>query len=125
MVQIVLAEDDSQERTLYRKFLKNESFTIFEAETGEEAIRIVREKKADILITDILMPSMNGLEVIASLKQESPKTKIIAISGGNTATDPADGLKMASILGAIRTLRKPFSREELKQAVACTINSEL
>jgi len=121
MVRIVLAEDDFQERLLYKKFLQNESFTIYEAENGEDAIRIMKEKKADILITDILMPELNGLEAMASLLQERPQAKIIAISGGNIATDPIEGLKLASRLGARRILRKPFSREALKQAVAGTL----
>lgn len=118
MIQIVLAEDDVQERRLYKKFLKNDNLTVYEAESGSEAIRIVKEKKADILITDILMPGMNGLEVIASLKQDLPEIKVIAISGGNIAMDPADGLKLASTLGAVQILRKPFTREALKEAVS-------
>ena len=71
----------------------------------------------DLVITDIIMPEMEGLEVIIGLRKEFPDLKIIGMSGG-ARLQPGDYLNLACALGANRTtLTKPFEREELLEAV--------
>ena len=123
MIKIVLAEDDVQERQLYEKFLLKIFPFVRTVSSGKEAISTILSINADILITDILMPDINGLEVIAYLMGKMPNLKIIAISGGNIATDPNDGLALASKLGAKRILKKPFTRDEFNQTVTSTISA--
>ena len=71
---------------------------------------------ADLLITDIVMPEKEGLEVLMELRKRQPPVKIIAISGGgrNSATDY---LPIAKLMGASKVLAKPFSNDVLVAAI--------
>ncbi len=78
---------------------------------------IVKAGKIDLVITDILMPVMDGIEFIKALKRLSPRTPIIAISGGGGSTPAAHSLKRAEMLGAEKILFKPFAPPELIDCV--------
>jgi CheY-like chemotaxis protein len=69
------------------------------------------------VITDILMPDGDGIEVIRALKKAQPHVRIIAVSGGGRHLEASECLKLASGLGAHGVLRKPFRREELLRLV--------
>jgi CheY-like chemotaxis protein len=71
---------------------------------------------ADVIVTDIFMPEQDGLETIRELRRESPRVKIVAISGGDS-TGRLDLRKEAEIFGASRTLPKPFDPAELLKVV--------
>lgn len=71
----------------------------------------------DMVITDILMPDGDGLEVITELKRAQPSVRIIAMSGGGHHLRAAECLKFATGLGAHGLLLKPFKREQLLEAV--------
>ncbi len=68
------------------------------------------------MITDIIMPEMDGIETIMALRREFPEVKIIAISGGSRI-GPREFLNLARVLGAHRTLHKPFALQDMMQAV--------
>ena len=87
-----------------------------QATNGREALQRVALTPYDLVITDILMPEQDGLEVIKELRRAFPTVKIIAISGGGLF-DKASALKCATLLGAHRTLAKPFGPEELLGAM--------
>lgn len=84
----------------------------------------------DVVITDILMPDVEGLETIKRLRELNPSVAIIAMSGGahsrhsNPQARPGiDVLKYADVFGASRTLQKPFTRSELLEAVDACLQS--
>lgn len=87
------------------------------ANNGREALRIIETRDITLLITDIFMPEMEGLELISKVRNLSPSTKIIAISGGGMLGD-LQYLEFAKKLGRAQTLAKPFSKEELLSAIS-------
>jgi CheY-like chemotaxis protein len=76
----------------------------------------VTRRPPDLIVTDIVMPNMEGLEVILALRKSHPAIPIIAVSGGGALKDQ-DYLDFAAKLGAAATLTKPFRREELLRLV--------
>ena len=86
------------------------------AVNGDEALAHASHKNFDLVITDIIMPSKDGIEVIIALRKAQPTAKIIAISGGGRL-NAKDYLGIAQKLGAAATLSKPFSGSELVASV--------
>ena len=87
-----------------------------EAPDGQEGLERYRENPADVVITDIIMPHIEGIETIHTLKQEYPDVKIIAISGGGEI-DKKTLLTWAAKIGAQGVLAKPFKSKEIVDAV--------
>jgi YesN/AraC family two-component response regulator len=83
---------------------------------GGEALRLLAAWSIDLVITDILMPDKDGLEVIGELRRRNPEIKVLAYSGGFSRPD-FDVLMTAKALGAHATLPKPFSMSEILSAV--------
>jgi YesN/AraC family two-component response regulator len=116
MARILIIEDDTRVRETYCLILEQAGYEVVTATDGKEGMRVFREKSPDLVITDIIMPEKEGLEVIRELKRDFPEVKIIAISGGGYA-QPEDYLKTAKLFGAMCTLTKPIEQEELLEAV--------
>ena len=87
---------------------------VMEAPNGREGLRQFRQTPTALVITDLLMPDMDGLEVTMALHRESPTVKIIALTGGSGEQNFLDAAKL---LGAHRTMNKPISIADLLQAV--------
>jgi YesN/AraC family two-component response regulator len=85
-----------------------------QANSGREGLHLARIATPDLVITDVLMPEVDGLEVTMALHRESPTTRIIVLSGGHGDMDFLDA---AEQLGAHRTLRKPLVLNDLLNAV--------
>ncbi len=105
--EILIVDDEEQMRLALRRMLEKEGYSVREAENGDKAIRAHREKQADLIITDIIMPD----------KGEFPGVKIFAMSGGGK-NSPDQYLRMAKGLGVDRVFIKPFNREDILSAVA-------
>ncbi len=101
---------------MIREMLESEGDSVSETPNGSVAIWLHKEKPADLIITDLVMPEKEGIEIIQEIKRDFPKVKIIAISGGGTG-DAGQYLDMAKTMGADNTLAKPFEKEELLKAV--------
>lgn len=110
--RILVIEDDQQMRKLYKIKLSEQGYDIVEASNGNEGLRRFRECLPDLVITDLVMPEKEGIEMIMQIKTESPEAKIIAISGGG-ANQPGVYLKIAKSLGAQKTFAKPVDWPEL------------
>ncbi len=123
MARILLIEDEEMVRYSLRCALENDGHEVFEATDGEDGVTRFRElaaapNPADIVITDILMPKKHGYDAISEIRDISPDTKIIAISGGGGGEfDPKAFINMSGFLGADKILAKPFSSEEFLAAV--------
>jgi DNA-binding response OmpR family regulator len=116
MARILVVEDDEQVRTMLCMTLDWAGYDAHGAPDGNVAIRMQRERPADLVVTDLIMPDKEGLEMIMDLRREWPRTKIIAISGGGRV-GPGNYLSQALHLGAARAISKPFGREELLGAI--------
>lgn len=116
-MKILIIDDDIQIRKVIRKSLEREGHSVIEATNGVEGIETYRKQPTDLVITDIIMPEKEGIETIKDISREFPGIKIIAMSGGSHHLAPTLMLEVARCLGAIRTLTKPFTYEELIEAV--------
>jgi CheY-like chemotaxis protein len=115
--RILVIDDEDLIRELVKEMLEAEGYVVSTAANGKEGVRLYRMELSDLVITDIFMPEMEGLETIRELQRVSPTVKIIAISGGGEK-GMLSFLSYAKRFGALRTLEKPFSRQELITTVA-------
>lgn len=81
MESILIIDDEPQIRSMIRLILERSGYTVIEASDGIEGIRRFREKPADLIITDLIMPNKDGIGMIIELKKEFPDVKIVAMSG--------------------------------------------
>jgi YesN/AraC family two-component response regulator len=123
MQSILIIDDEPQIRSMIRLILERSGYSVIEASDGIEGIRLFREKPADLIITDLIMPNKDGIGMIIELKKEFPEVKIVAMSGGGL-NRPEGYLRGAQKLGAACTLSKPINRQELLRAVKDTLKSE-
>jgi CheY-like chemotaxis protein len=110
--RILVIDDEDLIRELVKEMLEAEGYVVSTAANGKEGVRVFRKELPDLIITDIFMPEMEGLETIRELQRVSPNVKIIAISGGGEK-GMLSFLSHAKRFGALRALEKPFSRLEL------------
>jgi DNA-binding NtrC family response regulator len=120
METILIIDDETQIRSMVRLILERAGYTVIEAQDGIEGIRAFREKPADLILTDLIMPNKDGIGMIIELKKEFPAVKIIAMSGGGL-NRPEGYLRGAQKLGAACTLSKPLNRNDLLRAVRDTL----
>ena len=112
MTRILIIDDEESILFLLREILQSAGHELHEASDGAVGLELFRQKRPELVITDIFMPEWDGLEVIRALKREYPTVKIIAMSGGGSS-GALMYLKISQLLGADRILRKPFLRQEL------------
>ncbi len=116
MARILVIDDDSPVRMIIRRMLEAEGHEVVEAVDGESGVKTFRQNPTDLIITDIVMPKKEGLEIIRELRQEFPDVKIIAISGGGKVQG-RHYLELAKKLGAAYTFEKPFTWKQLTNTV--------
>jgi CheY-like chemotaxis protein len=116
MRKILVIDDDDQMRAMMVAMLDRAGFQVLEAADGKQGLRLCEHTAVDLVITDVIMPEMEGLEVIMGLKKKFRDMRIIAISGG-ARMQPQGYLNLAAKLGADRTFTKPFDRSEFLMAV--------
>jgi len=116
MARILLIDDDDELRGMLRATLVYFGHTVIEARDGKEGLALFADAAADLVITDIVMPEKEGLEILMALTGREPPVKIIAISGGGRV-NAKDCLRVAQQLGAAKVLAKPFSNEVLIEAI--------
>jgi len=121
MARILVIDDEDIVRHMLRTVLELQGYEVIEAKHGKEALQLQQISPPELVITDILMPENDGIEVILALRRQAPKLKVIAMSGGGRFKQ-ADALETAELLGAVATLRKPFNLalviETVKRALA-------
>jgi two-component system KDP operon response regulator KdpE len=116
VARILVIDDDPQIRRMLRRGLEGEGHEVLEARNGREGLRLHHAAHAEIVITDILMPDQDGVEVLLALRTEVPRPKVIAMSGGDRLGH-VTSLESAAPLGAFATLRKPFELGTMLAAV--------
>jgi DNA-binding response OmpR family regulator len=115
-VRVLVIEDDEHFRDLTLRWFESYGIEAEGAANGARGLALQRRRPADVIVTDIFMPEMEGIETIHDLRKEFPQAKIIAMSG----RDPMakfDVFQVARELGAAKTFKKPFRFEELVAAV--------
>ena len=125
MVRILVVDDDRSVAYSIKTLLEYEGFDVAVAEDGGSAIVAAQAALYDVVIVDIFMPGMDGLETIAALRRDQPDLPIIAISGFTLRDQEApltDVLAKAMHLGASCTLHKPFRRRDILDAVTACLD---
>ncbi len=113
---ILVIEDDSSIRNAINTLLSRKGYTVIEANHGREGLAILEDFGVDLVITDIFMPNMDGLEVIRNIRKKNKELRVIAISGGGQM-HLTESLRWAAAFGADKTLNKPIKHTELLDAV--------
>jgi DNA-binding response OmpR family regulator len=121
--RICLIEDDKPLRTALARYLTRTGYEVVEAEHGRKALEAMAVKSVDLVITDMIMPEMDGVETLVALRRDYPKVKIIAITGGGIRT-AEQYLQLAQMLGAHKTFAKPLVPQELLAAISSLIGAE-
>lgn len=109
MFRILVAEDDHAIRTLITTKLKQENYTIYTAENGEESLSVMEKHQVDLLISDIMMPVMGGYSLVKALRETKHTLPILII----TAKSQLESLEEAFTLGVDDYMVKPIRLEEL------------
>ena len=114
MARILVIDDQESMRLLLRHVLEGAGHEVLEASNGRLGLAVYREQSADLIITDILMPEMNGLDLMLELTRSFLNVKVIVMTGDREGTERLD---KAKLLGACQTFQKPFEMKELLCAV--------
>ncbi|MBM4125725.1 MAG: response regulator [Nitrospira sp.] len=119
MASILIVDDEESIRTLLRKILEADGHQIREATNGEVGLTLYRESPADLVITDILMPERDGMDITLELTREFLDAKVIAMTG---ATGDQNFLNVAKLFGARRVIKKPFTVDSIRRLVRYTLD---
>ena len=114
---ILLVDDEESIRKMVRAVLGEEEYAFTEASNGVEALEIMETQSFDLILTDVIMPDCDGIELVMSVRKKLPDIKVIVMSGGGRVR--ADHyLNLAEKLGAARVFEKPFNTAELRETVS-------
>lgn len=114
MATIMVIDDETSIRALLRGVLEKAGHRVMEAHDGREALALYHKSRPDLVIMDLLMPEVDGLEATLQLSREYVDTKIIAMTG---AQGDRNFLDVAKLFGACRAFEKPFDLQQMLHAV--------
>ena len=114
MARILVIDDHESIRQLLCTVLERAGHTVTEAPDGRQGLALYRAQPVDLVVTDLHMPELNGLDLILELTRVFLHAKVIAISGTH---DPELSLDKAKLLGARQTLQKPFTMDAFLKIV--------
>jgi CheY-like chemotaxis protein len=115
-MRVLLIDDEQMVRKVVRKMLERSGHDVTEAENGRFGLEQLKRGSFDLVMTDIIMPEVEGIEVVMTVGQQYPSTRTIAMSGGGR-TGNVDFLDVAAKLGASAALQKPFTCADLLKAI--------
>ena len=110
---ILLVDDEEGIRKVLSISLEDCGYRVSTAQNGEEALRIFRQVQPQIVLTDIKMPGMDGIELLQRIKEESPDTEVIMITGYATVEVAREALGK----GAFDFIAKPFKPNDLREVI--------
>ncbi len=117
MAHILIVDDETSVIVVLREMLTRLGYSVVSASEATQALGLVSLGYVDLVITDLVMPNMSGVELIIELKRRVPSLKIIAISGGSLEEGPDGYLSRAQKVGVDRCLKKPFMLNTLSAMV--------
>ncbi len=113
---ILVIDDDKLMCLALAKILTSAGYNVVQACDGDEGLKLYRAQAFDLVITDLIMPDKEGIQIIRELRKENSSIRIIAMSAGGRG-GATDYLKWARLMGAKQCLSKPIKREDLLGAV--------
>lgn len=121
MKKILVVDDEIGIRQSLKKILEKEGYEVLTASNGEEAFKVIRSDAVDLLISDIRMAGMDGLELLKVCKSVSPYTEVIMITGYASVDTAVDSMKQ----GAYDYITKPFKKADIVKAVQKAIEKQI
>lgn len=115
---ILLAEDEESIRLFVQQLLAKAGHSVTAVGSAREAGEHLQRQAFDLVITDILMPDGDGIDLITEVKKRQSRARILAMSGGGRYLEGGDYLKLATGLGAHTAIMKPFTWEQLQAAMS-------
>ena len=112
--QILIVEDEPNVRLVFRTALESNNYTLSTAEDGETALRWLGKSPADLVLLDLQMPNMGGMELLLRLRAEGNVVPVVIITAHGSIPDAVQAMK----LGAIDFLTKPLTPEALRKVVS-------
>jgi DNA-binding response OmpR family regulator len=113
MIKLLTIDDELDVCEFIRDFFTQMGYKVFIALNGKDALAVVKKEKPKIVFLDVIMPQMNGLEVLRQIKEFEPGIKVIMVS----VADDKETKEKAQQLGADEFIKKPFSRRYLEEVV--------
>ncbi len=120
MQKRILVVDDDSMNLVRTKMILKKHYNVILAESGEEALRKLKTEKIDLVLLDIAMPGMNGIETFEQMKDYPIRIPVIFL----TASGDEEDVKSAIRLGAVNYLKKPFYPQELLKRIAKEFEKE-
>lgn len=117
MVKILIVDDERNIRLTIRRCLESEEMLIDDAINGEEALVKLEASSYDLLLLDLKLPGMNGMEVLKQVRKAYPALKVVIISAHGTIQTAVEALKA----GAADFIEKPFTPVELRELVQAVL----
>jgi YesN/AraC family two-component response regulator len=117
MTTILLVDDEDLLREGIKEILELSDYQVIEARDGEEALQKFAVNNVDLVISDIIMPNMDGVDFVCRLRDSFPAIPILTISGGSRVVSARFGLDSALLSGANDSLTKPFNAKQLLEKV--------
>lgn len=114
--RILLADDEDLFAVMLQRSLVMFGYEVIRARNGKEALKLYDAQTITLVVTDLIMPDMEGVELIVALRKVNPAVRVIAMSGGGR-NHPEAYLSIAQKAGAVKTLSKPFPITALVEAV--------
>jgi len=114
--EILIVDDDDNVRAAVSRTLERAGYIVHQGRNGREGLELLRTKECVLLITDIIMPEMEGIELIGNVRSSHPHLKIVAMSGGGRSRN-TDFLKIAKDMGACDTIYKPVTATQLLEVI--------
>ena len=120
MQNILVIDDDKLMCMALARILASAGYNVVQASDGDEGLNLYRTQEFDLVITDLIMPDKEGIQIIRELRKEDSTIRIIAMSAGGRG-GATDYLKWAKLMGAKHCMSKPIKREELLAAVSAVL----
>jgi len=114
---ILIIDDDPHILAQLSRILSDAGYRVDCAEDGQKGLMILTDTTPDLVITDMMMPNIDGFEFIVALRKLKPEVKVIAISGGGAGIGPSVLLESAKLIKAEKSLMKPVSKADLIECV--------
>ena len=124
MARILAVDDNAIFLEMLCDVLKEKEHEVFTASDGSAALDIFKKDTFDLVICDLVMPKLDGAELIEEIKRTSPNMKVIAITGMSELLPTSTGLDARDNLGADKILDKPVSLQELLETVDKLLNAK-
>ena len=112
--RILLIDDEAESSRALSKLLMHDGYRVNSTQTGEEAFELLKKTNYDLIISDLLLPGVSGMDILKQVKIDSPRTSVILITGNASAETAVEAMKA----GALDYISKPFNFERLRIQVA-------